>query len=123
MNIPDILTADTWFWSPSGSASGRRANEKRRGEEVSRFIDENKTALSKAGIAIDFSYSETCTRVYKRCAILRDGQRSNITAVRKALAQMPEPVESKPEETKLPSSQAAYQACASVIRERQKVKT
>ena len=36
-------------------------------------------------IEIDFSYSESCRNVYKTCKITRNGKRSNITAVRKAL--------------------------------------
>jgi len=84
-SIPDIMTANTYYWSPSGSASGRRSNEARRNGEVARFIAANQAALDKAGIVIDFSYSESCHNVYKRCPITCNGKRSNITAVRKAM--------------------------------------
>lgn len=85
-SIPDIMTANCYFWRPARSASGRRSNEERRNGEVERFIEANKAALDAAGIVIDFSYSESCHNVYKSCAITRNGKRSNITAVRKALA-------------------------------------
>lgn len=84
-SIPEILTANTYFWSPSNSASGRRSNEARRNGEVERFIAQNKAALEAAGVEINFSYSESCHNVYKNCTITRNGKRSNITAVRKAL--------------------------------------
>jgi len=84
-NIPEILTANTYFWSPGGSASSRRSNEKRRNGEVAHFIAANQGDLNAAGIEIDFSYSESCRNVYKTCKITRNGKRSNITAVRKAL--------------------------------------
>lgn len=86
VNIPEILTANTYFWTPSGSASGRRSNERRRIGEVTAFVEANAAALAAAGIEIEFGYSESCHNVYKRCCITRHGKRSNITAVRKALA-------------------------------------
>jgi hypothetical protein len=84
-SIPDILTANTYFWRPASTASGRRNNEARRNGEVASFIAANKAALDAAGIVIEFSYSESCHNVYKTCSITRNGKRSNITAVRKAL--------------------------------------
>lgn len=84
-HIPEILTANTYFWTPAGSASSRRSVEKRRNNEVAQFIEANQEALNAAGIEINFSYSESCKNVYKSCKITRNGKRSNITAVRKAL--------------------------------------
>ena len=84
-SIPEILTAKCYFWSPASNAAGRRHNEKRRATEVADFIDANKAALKAAGIEINFSYGETCKNVYKSCSITRNGKRSNITAVKKAL--------------------------------------
>lgn len=85
VSIPDIMTANTYFWRPSGNASGRRNNEARRNRQVEQFIAANKAALDAAGIVIDFNYSESCKNVYKYCRITRNGKRSNIIAVRKAL--------------------------------------
>ena len=85
VSIPDILTANTYFWRPSTHADGRRRNETRHNGEVARFIQANQAALAAAGIVIDFSYSESCNHVYKTCQITRNGKRSNITAVYKAL--------------------------------------
>jgi|WetSurMetagenome_2_1015567.scaffolds.fasta_scaffold114801_2 hypothetical protein len=84
--IPEIMTANCYFWTPSTSASGRRSNEIRRNREVAVFIAAAKPILDAAGIEIDFSYSESCHNVYKSCMITRNGKRSNITAVRKALS-------------------------------------
>ena len=86
VRIPDIMTSNTYFWTPSSSASGRRSNEARRNREVTAFIEANRAALEAAGIVIEFSYSESCHNVYKTCQITRHGKRSNITAVRKALS-------------------------------------
>jgi hypothetical protein len=83
--IPSILTANTYFWAPGSSASHRRNNEARHNAEVERFIQANQAALEAAGVVINFSYSESCHNVYKHCEITRNGKRSNITAVRKAL--------------------------------------
>jgi len=83
--IPYIMTANTYFWTPAGSASGRRSNEKRRNAEVQAFIEKYREQLEAAGIEIDFDYNESCRNVYKRCRITRNGKRSNIRAVKKAL--------------------------------------
>ena len=85
VEIPEIMTANTYFWSPSGNASSRRRNEARRNGEVSDFLAAHADELRASGVEVDFSYSESCAHVYKRCAVTRDGKRSNITAVRKAL--------------------------------------
>ena len=84
-SIPEILTAKTFFWTPGRHASERRSNEARRNGEVADFIAANQAALDTAGVVIDFSYSESCSNVYKTCRITRNGKLSNITAVRKAL--------------------------------------
>jgi len=83
--IPSILTANTYFWRPAGSASGRRANERRRHAEVAAFVTAHETALQAADVTIDFDYSESCRNVYKHCRVTRNGRRSNIMAVRKAI--------------------------------------
>ena len=85
VEIPSIMTANTYFWTPSGSASGRRSNEKRRNGEVAEFLAENADALKAANVEVNFSYSESCHNVYKSCKITRNGKRSNVTAIRKAL--------------------------------------
>jgi hypothetical protein len=86
VEIPAILTAKTYFWSPATCANMRRRNEARRRDEVESFIAANHEKLEAAGVTIDFSYSESCHNVYKTCEIRRNGKRSNITAVRKALS-------------------------------------
>jgi hypothetical protein len=37
-NIPEIVTAKTYFWSSSNYASGRRSNERRRNQEVRTWL-------------------------------------------------------------------------------------
>lgn len=86
VTIPEILTANTYYWTPATHAASRRRNEQRHAAEVESFIAAYRAVLDAAGIAIEFSYSESCNHVYKTCKITRNGKRSNITAVRKALA-------------------------------------
>lgn len=85
VSIPSIMTANTYYWKPESNAASRRRKEAQREHEVASFIEANREALDAAGIEIDFRYSESCKNVYKHCVITRNGKRSNITAVRKAL--------------------------------------
>jgi hypothetical protein len=85
IEIPAIMTANTYFWRPGSSASQRRANEKRYAAEVQAFLDRHAEALAAAGISVEFSYWESCNHVYKRLEIYRNGKRSNIRALKKAL--------------------------------------
>jgi|ERR1044072_8806329 hypothetical protein len=93
--MPDILTANTYFWHPSGSASGRRYNENKRVSEVREFfaslgfvVTDSSDGIKAASGEIEayFSYSESCKNVYKRFEVYRNGKRSNITAIRKLIA-------------------------------------
>jgi len=45
--VPYILTANVYFWSPGGSSSWRRANEQKRNSELSDFIKENRKEASE----------------------------------------------------------------------------
>jgi hypothetical protein len=45
--VPEILTANVYFWSPGGSASWRRANELKRNTELSHFKKENRKEASE----------------------------------------------------------------------------
>lgn len=83
--LPEILTANTYYWRPASNASSRRANERRHAETVQRFLDRHAEALAAAGVEVSFSYSESCNNVYKRLEITRNGKKSNITALKKAL--------------------------------------
>ena len=62
-SLPSILTAKCYFWSPSGTASGRRSNERRKEAEVAVFAAEVAAVLP--GTDIDFDYTESCKIVYK----------------------------------------------------------
>ena len=83
--LPEILTANTYYWRPASSASSRRSNERRHTETVQRFLDTHADALTAAGIEVEFSYSESCNNVYKKLGVYRNGKKSNITALKKAL--------------------------------------
>ena len=85
IELPSILTANTYFWTPSSSASGRRSNEKRHADEVQRFLDTHAVALEAAGVTVEFSYSESCHNVYKSVAIYKHGVKKDIRALKKAL--------------------------------------
>lgn len=96
VEIPSILTAKTYFWSPAGNAAGRRSNEQRRLAEVENFLtsagfanvsnDGETVTGERDEIVVKFSYRESCHNIYKHLEILRDGKRSNITAIKKLMA-------------------------------------
>lgn len=93
---PDILTANTYFWTPAWNASSRRSNERKRLAEVADFFRsigmqaeeyrdyvEGEITVAGETITAQFMYSESCKNVYKGLSVHRDGKRSNITALRK----------------------------------------
>lgn len=93
---PSILTANTYFWSPSCGANGRRNNEQRHLGAVASFlqslgfevaVDGSRVTGALAELAVEFRYSESCHNVYKHLAITRNGKRSNVTSLRKLYAQ------------------------------------
>jgi hypothetical protein len=92
VTLPEIMTANTYFWSPGGSASMRRHNEDRRNNEVARFLESHGFTLiqphtwRRAGVEVYFNYSEGCSHVYRTMKITRDGKKSNITAIIKLLS-------------------------------------
>lgn len=46
-DIPYILTANTYFWNPSSSPSGRRRNERIRGAEMAAFMIDNEVEATR----------------------------------------------------------------------------
>lgn len=92
--IPEILTANTYFWKSSQSASGRRSNEIKRQNQVSEFFKENgfeveingdNVTATKGELKCVFHYSETCKNVYKLFSIYKSDKKSNITQLKKVL--------------------------------------
>ena len=79
INVPQIITAKTYFWTPSGSASGRRSNEKRRLAEMEDFVN---SLPALKNVEIKFDYSESCRNIYKSFTIFRNGKKSNILGLR-----------------------------------------
>lgn len=89
---PEILTANTYFWSPSIRSGGRRYNEEQNLDRVADFFSQIGMQVSresgavvgeKDGVVARFSYSESCNHVYKHLAVTRNGKNSNITQLRK----------------------------------------
>lgn len=88
VTIPAILEANTYFWRPASSASGRRSSEKRRLKEIESFADLCMHILP--GFSIEFAYEETCKRVYKKFIVKRlikgnEWKKSNLLALKNAL--------------------------------------
>lgn len=94
MLIPTILTANTFFWTPSASANGRRSNEQKRQDEVKAFfeyigleteVNGDSVTGKNAEIEATFTYSESCKNVYKNLTIYKNGKKPNISAIKKLL--------------------------------------
>ena len=62
INIPDIVTANTYFWTSSSNASSRRSNEKRRQGEIDGFANRLNVIPT---IEVKGTYNESCKNVYK----------------------------------------------------------
>ena len=62
IDIPMIVTANTYFWTSGGSASSRRYNEQRREGEIQNFINQ---LAAIPTITVQGEYRETCGNVYK----------------------------------------------------------
>lgn len=62
--IPEIMTANTYYWRPGSSASQRRSNEARRAAEVRRFLEARGGQGLAVGLEVHFEYSESCHNVY-----------------------------------------------------------
>lgn len=73
IDIPRIVTANTYFWTPAGNASGRRSNERRREAEIEDFASLFDTVPT---ITVEGSYRETCGNVYKSMSyqVLKKGE-------------------------------------------------
>jgi uncharacterized FlaG/YvyC family protein len=85
VELPAILTANTFYWRPGRTARERRANEQRHYAEVEAFLEAHKEILQTAGIEVQFSYSESCNHVYKHIRVYQNGVRKDIRALKKAL--------------------------------------
>jgi hypothetical protein len=79
---PAIVTANTYFWTPAGNASGRRSNEDRRMKEIEDFGNAFSTVPT---IRVSGEYRETCKNVYKSMSyeVLKNGEwkSTNITGL------------------------------------------
>lgn len=81
--LPDILTANCYFWRPGGSANQRRWNEARRAKEVTDWVAANKTVLEEHNIDIHFTYEESTVRVYKKVQIYQNNVKKDIRLLKK----------------------------------------
>lgn len=73
-----------YFWAPSPTAGGRRANEHRRSHDCISWT-ESGHAYSAA-----YSYRESCSHCYASGYYTRDGKPTTLTAVRNSLHRMQE---------------------------------
>jgi hypothetical protein len=84
ITAPSIITANTYFWSPQGSASGRRSNERRHQDTGDAFI--NEVYQYTKGVDLEFTYSESCRNVYKNFSVHINDKKSNIKGLAGLLA-------------------------------------
>ena len=98
MELPAILTANTYFWNPDSSAQQRRNNEARRLLEVQDFLlsiefirnpdaDNWIREFNGETVTVDFDYSESCKNVYKSLTVYNGPKKSNITLLKKIAAE------------------------------------
>lgn len=80
-DIPSIVTANTYFWSPNGSASSRRSNEERRNNEINDFCAFCNTHVPN--ILVNGNYSESCHHVYKNMTytLIPENRQTNLTGL------------------------------------------
>ena len=71
-----------YFWTPSPTAGGRRANEHRRSHACASWT-EGGHAYTAA-----YSYRESCNNCYASGYYTRDGKITTLTAVRNSLRRM-----------------------------------
>lgn len=76
--IPSIVTANTYYWQPQGSASGRRSNERRHQGTIDLFCRQlnNLPTIEAEGF-----YEETCRNVYKAMKYAVNGKSTNLTGL------------------------------------------
>jgi hypothetical protein len=92
IQIPTILTANTYFWKPAASANQRRSSEKQKKAMVASFLEaigmtvtilEDRVIGEGSGLLVVFHYSESTKNIYKSLTVKRGDKNSNITAIRK----------------------------------------
>jgi len=115
VELPGILAANTYFWTPASSASQRRANEKRRYNEFVSFFEskgfkiryEDKWTIAdldymvsdfdketgilsfeQHNLEVRFYYRESCHNVYKHLEVYLDSKKKDIRAVKKVLMEV-----------------------------------
>ena len=89
--IPDIITANTYFWRPGAAAAQRRSNERRRQHEACAFFAELGLKIKHEGdnvfgfddnVWLHFYYSESAKHVYKKFRVEINGRRSNLKGLK-----------------------------------------
>jgi hypothetical protein len=78
VSIPSIVTANTYFWSSSVSASSRRRNEDRRQTIIDEFCAR---VNAVPGVEASGSYAESCRNVYKLMSYTINGRNTNLTGL------------------------------------------
>lgn len=91
--IPSIISANTYFWKPSGSATGRGSNEEPHTNAARAFFTpqgftETEACVYVKGDAVaEFSHQESCKIVYKHFSVTIKGKRSDIRGLAKYFTQ------------------------------------
>lgn len=78
IEIPGVVTANTYFWTPGMAASCRRANERRRETEIETFCE---TLNHIPGIEISGYYTESCNHVRKSMTYMVNDKITNLTGL------------------------------------------
>lgn len=90
---PEILTRNTYHWSPKALAHQRRWSEYRHITGVQDWLEElglevvrenpNTVRAAGQGFVVVFFYKESTSHVYKRFSVYQNGIKKNIVALRK----------------------------------------
>ena len=97
IELPKILTENTFFWNPGKNASTRRNNESKNINTIKQFFIKNQYSniveddntisaelITDSGLlTVEFYYRESCNKVYKKQKISLDNKKKDIRILRK----------------------------------------
>ena len=73
---------NSYFWTPSGNASGRRADEKKHSHPLVRWSENGHTFTA------EYTFTCSCHNVYAYGTYTRDGKKTTLTAIRNSLSRL-----------------------------------
>lgn len=107
MEIPSIITANTFYWKPQTAADSRRRKESQHLATVKTFLTNlgftctlqehsksvsGQTTFQGKLVEVHFTYRESTKNVYKSFTVWYGGKNSNITIVKKMVAALLEKI-------------------------------